>query len=559
MPPPRFQQEYKAAMKTLPSPYPGFMRKKAKILEQLSAPASEYTDSSPKGSVDEGIRELIDGINSHDGLVTTSSCAGRVSVFVEGRKGGVAAPEEADQPSSVKAAGRPDKPASTAGGKGGGGSWLFVSHDPVDLGGCDDPGGRDVASLFGLEIPADQARGLEDAGQAPLRLIHFKFEPMVRPVLVLCWLRISGLGDLSAAYTPSPTPWFVFISTSSWRSYTLALDPTYSDRLAESCPAGAEVWPAGRLSRERSHQPARGETGCRKCESHSRHKIHGAVARVVDRGRKRWPQALYCLTRVSQDARPDSQREVWGEPKEDREVLDSATSCPRWAEGGVSGRIRIRTGRKEGNQKGGGSEEAGGTQKRTPAATRRGRNPTRTKLLLTSARLGLIPVPIPSLCTYVSISFYRSLTNRRTPSYSTPPRVSAQPVLFPGHRPTTRPSHTGQTDDSRTPRPLLAHNLLNPPPLQPPNLLPKRLHLPPAVQRPPVVLAQAPHDLAARRLHRVGDPPNLLPALQPRPQRLHLLGHRVPARRLVGVGCRAVRRRRELLLRLLQGGGFLGL
>ncbi|KAK1768864.1 DUF207 domain-containing protein [Phialemonium atrogriseum] len=184
MPPPRFQQEYKAAMKPLPSPHPGFTRKKAKILEQLSVPASEYTDSSPKGSVDEGIRELIDGINSHDGLVTTSSCAGRVSVFVEGRKGVVAAPEEADQPSSVKAARlRPDKPASTAGGKGGGGSWLFVSHDPVDLGGCDDPGGRDVAGLFGLEIPADQARGLEDAGQAPLRLIHFKFEPMILHIL----------------------------------------------------------------------------------------------------------------------------------------------------------------------------------------------------------------------------------------------------------------------------------------------------------------------------------------------------------------------------------------
>ncbi|ROW13760.1 hypothetical protein VPNG_03552 [Cytospora leucostoma] len=67
---------------------PSFTRRKAAILEQLSVPDEDYSDLSPKGTVDAGIRDLIDEINALDGLVTTSSCAGRVSVFLEGRRGG---------------------------------------------------------------------------------------------------------------------------------------------------------------------------------------------------------------------------------------------------------------------------------------------------------------------------------------------------------------------------------------------------------------------------------------------------------------------------------------
>ena len=63
-----------------------FETRKSKILAELSTPDAEYSDLSPKGSVDEGIRDLIQDINGLPGLVTTSSCAGRISVFLEGRK-----------------------------------------------------------------------------------------------------------------------------------------------------------------------------------------------------------------------------------------------------------------------------------------------------------------------------------------------------------------------------------------------------------------------------------------------------------------------------------------
>jgi len=65
---------------------PSFVAKKQKILEQLAVPAEQYDDLSPKGSIDEKIRDLIDEINALEGCVTTSSCAGRISVFLEGKR-----------------------------------------------------------------------------------------------------------------------------------------------------------------------------------------------------------------------------------------------------------------------------------------------------------------------------------------------------------------------------------------------------------------------------------------------------------------------------------------
>lgn len=158
-------------MKPLPTPHAAFEAKKAKLLSQLSIPDADYTDASPKGSVDEGIRDLIDEINTRDGLVTTSSCAGRVSVFVEGSKGSKTSAEDAESDKS--------KPASAVGGKGGGGAWLFVSHDPIDESVLNED--EDVAALFGLEAHGKTVSAREpDAGSEPSRLIHFKFEPMVK-------------------------------------------------------------------------------------------------------------------------------------------------------------------------------------------------------------------------------------------------------------------------------------------------------------------------------------------------------------------------------------------
>ncbi|KHO00233.1 tRNA wybutosine-synthesizing protein [Metarhizium album ARSEF 1941] len=129
----------------LPRPPQAFTAKKTRILQQLAAPDAEYADLSPKGSVDSGIRPLIDEINCADGFVTTSSCAGRVSVFLEGERA----------------------TSTGVGGKGGGGTWLYVSHDAVD--------GQDWLRSLGLEdgeVPGPQ-------GCRGGRLIHFKFEPML--------------------------------------------------------------------------------------------------------------------------------------------------------------------------------------------------------------------------------------------------------------------------------------------------------------------------------------------------------------------------------------------
>jgi len=144
-----------------------FQARKRSILEQLGAPEGEYHDLSPKGSVDEPIRELIGEINTLDGLVTTSSCSGRVSVFLEGLKAGD--DDELTEQNGDSRAG--------PGGKGGGGAWLFISHTPVDS--SDLVSAKTHMSLFGLHSAAlEDDRGLD----AKSRYIHLKFEPMVNSI-----------------------------------------------------------------------------------------------------------------------------------------------------------------------------------------------------------------------------------------------------------------------------------------------------------------------------------------------------------------------------------------
>ncbi|KAF5010662.1 hypothetical protein FDECE_3202 [Fusarium decemcellulare] len=139
---------------------PAFVERKKKVLDQLSVPGTEYTDASPKGSVDEGIRKLIDEINQAPGFVTTSSCAGRVSVFLEGRR--------------VAETDGEDEQVAGVGGKGAGGTWLFVSHDPVPDAHNEN---KDWASVLGLE-DSGAAQGATETIKER-RLIHFKFEAMI--------------------------------------------------------------------------------------------------------------------------------------------------------------------------------------------------------------------------------------------------------------------------------------------------------------------------------------------------------------------------------------------
>lgn len=141
-----------------------FESRKRKILADLSIPDEEYTDLSPKGSVDEGIRDLIRDINGLPGLVTTSSCAGRISVFLEGRKKQTQQQQQQQE----------QRQFVPFGGKGAG-RWLYVSHDPLK-----NDESKSLHEMFGL-VPGDgkppKLQGEE--GQA-LRLVRFHFDPMVR-------------------------------------------------------------------------------------------------------------------------------------------------------------------------------------------------------------------------------------------------------------------------------------------------------------------------------------------------------------------------------------------
>ena len=143
-------------MHELPKPSANFNEKKQQILDQLAKPDADYTDLSPKGSVDEGIKDLIRDVNKIDGFVTTSSCAGRVSVFIEGRKTADPAHEGGQ--------------LATPGGKGGGGTWAFISHDPVTNDGI-------WVDTLQLRYASPDDSSANDS--ADRRLIHFKFEPMV--------------------------------------------------------------------------------------------------------------------------------------------------------------------------------------------------------------------------------------------------------------------------------------------------------------------------------------------------------------------------------------------
>ncbi len=164
---------------TMSATQSSFQRKKQKILEGLAKSDDEYTDLSPKGSVDAGIRDLIAEINQLDGIVTTSSCAGRISVYLEGRKDfhrkgsnvHHAEPDVSTQDPQLAQ-------ATVPGGKGAGGRWLYVSHDPLQLQRSTDLEDVHVMKLFGL---SPCLAGPGTTVDKATRYVRVAFEPMVRP------------------------------------------------------------------------------------------------------------------------------------------------------------------------------------------------------------------------------------------------------------------------------------------------------------------------------------------------------------------------------------------
>ena len=147
--------------------------RKAKIMAEIASPSP---DASPKGSIDTQILPLITRLNEHADAFTTSSCSGRISVFLEGTKRLVES-----EPSAEKGGPPPAPSAGITGGKGDGGKWLFVSHDPVEVASMCD---ADIADTVVGRNPSTTI----NCGQFDLtpasRFVHFKFETMVSQILL---------------------------------------------------------------------------------------------------------------------------------------------------------------------------------------------------------------------------------------------------------------------------------------------------------------------------------------------------------------------------------------
>lgn len=158
-----------------------FDARKARILAEMAAPGP---DASPKGSIDTLILPLITRLNEHPDVVTTSSCSGRVSVFLEAAK-------RVPPPVPPAPALLPSVPSATAvaaaaataanagiGGKGDGGRWLFVAHDPVVIGGhASDDELSNI--LFGGSLVERASSDVDTDVSFSTRLVHVKFESMV--------------------------------------------------------------------------------------------------------------------------------------------------------------------------------------------------------------------------------------------------------------------------------------------------------------------------------------------------------------------------------------------
>lgn len=225
-------------MRQKPNLHPSFTTKKNAILASLSNPESTYTDLSPKGSVDAAIKPLIDRINALEGIVTTSSCAGRVSVFFEGRKQGKGYEGRGDA-KDKEGLGKESEQAAVPGGKGMGGKWLFVSHEPVELSKKGEAK-ENLPQLLGLGSLGEPDKAPALSGEVDeMRLVRFQFEPMV--------CRKSSIErNLSD---------FFLKATTMLQMLRRGLDSPHHDRFPTPCPTRSCSSHQRRLSRKRHPEP----------------------------------------------------------------------------------------------------------------------------------------------------------------------------------------------------------------------------------------------------------------------------------------------------------------
>ncbi|KAK7206665.1 tRNA wybutosine-synthesizing protein [Myxozyma melibiosi] len=163
-----------------------FAQRKRQILDELNSP---LPDLSPKGGPDVQILPLLELINRHEDLVSTSSCAGRVAVYAEGvrakgvgkngagRRGDDGDDEQVNDDDEELA----QAPAVLVGGKGSGGRWLYVTHDaPLAQ---PDFGKTWSEFLYGGLKTTTVGTDADPRDTLQRRYVHFKFEPLILHVL----------------------------------------------------------------------------------------------------------------------------------------------------------------------------------------------------------------------------------------------------------------------------------------------------------------------------------------------------------------------------------------
>ncbi|KAI9293255.1 hypothetical protein K502DRAFT_325414 [Neoconidiobolus thromboides FSU 785] len=138
-----------------------FNQKKSKILHDLSIP--DETDLSPKGSVDIPILPIMDVLNSHKDYVTTSSCSGRIAIYCDPIV-------TADSSEEADLSGTTPK---------GGGYWLMVTHDKIDMEQIKQDSQSIELLLPNVKLVDNPNKEYEISRCLKSRFVWFKFEPMV--------------------------------------------------------------------------------------------------------------------------------------------------------------------------------------------------------------------------------------------------------------------------------------------------------------------------------------------------------------------------------------------
>ena len=126
---------------------PSFDARKSVVMTELAK--TNYSDKSPKGSIDERCLPLMRFLNEQRDYVTTSSCSGRIALWQDAQGTGECQDTEED----TAAEGLP----SATKKKSMGGSWLYVSHD----------------------LPAPEAALSLTETDLSKGVIWFKFEPYI--------------------------------------------------------------------------------------------------------------------------------------------------------------------------------------------------------------------------------------------------------------------------------------------------------------------------------------------------------------------------------------------